>query len=136
MPKKLKERELEKGNRFFPHFSETFNSNDSKPYFSFKHLSNTHCISKCDKDEKSDFADTMYKLSQLTWIQIINSHRHGLGTEKIHQSSIKQPRPVSITEDVVFLAIRFSGMKPMVGFRRNATFYPIWFDRTFDVYDH
>lgn len=127
---------LNQGKSFFPHFKDSFNSDLSKPYFSFKYLSKTYCITCCDKDEKASFAMTMYNLSQMTWLEIRKAHKHGLGTEKIEKDAIKVAVPKDITDDVTFLAIRFHGKKPMVGFRQNATFYVIWFDRDFTLYDH
>jgi hypothetical protein len=34
------------------------------------------------------------------------------------------------------IAFRFSGKKPMVGYKEGHTFNVLWFDRAFDVYQH
>ena len=75
-------------------------------------------------------------MSQLTWNEIRSAHRHGLGGEKIDRTAIKRPIPSHVTEDVTFLAYRFSGMKPMVGYRLKEMFHIIWLDRDFTLYDH
>lgn len=72
----------------------------------------------------------------MSWLEIRNAPRHGLGTEKISRDSLKVIVPASITEDVQFLALRFSGMKPMVGFRRNEIFHVVWLDRAFSLFNH
>jgi hypothetical protein len=72
----------------------------------------------------------------MTWNEIIQADRHGFGREKIPQSSIRRPMPPHVTEDVTIVALRFSGKKPMVGYQRDRTFHIIWFDCSFDLYDH
>ncbi|EML0361258.1 hypothetical protein RI835_000583 [Providencia rettgeri] len=62
--------------------------------------------------------------------------RHGLGFEKIKSSSIKASIPKHITDDVDLIAFRFFGMSPMVGYRNESTFFIVWLDRSFTLYDH
>jgi len=46
------------------------------------------------------------------------------------------PIPAHVTEDVQrFIAFRFSGRAPMVGYRVQAIFYLLWLDRNFTLYD-
>jgi hypothetical protein len=75
-------------------------------------------------------------MSQLTWNELRQAQRHGIGSEKIDRKSITRPIPSHITEDVTFLAFRFSGKKSMVGYRMKEMFHIIWFDRDFKLYDH
>ena len=74
--------------------------------------------------------------SQSTWKQLNQYHRHGQGYEKINRDALKAPIPGFIKPDVNFIAFRFSGKAPMVGFRDKSTFYILWFDARFDLYDH
>lgn len=108
------------------------------PIFSLQYLSTDHKFSfdSCNKDQKVKFADTLYKLSRLTWAQIQQTDRHALGTEKISRASIKPPIPSHITEDVNFLAFRFDDKAPIVGYRGNDVFHIIWIDRLYKLYDH
>jgi hypothetical protein len=77
------------------------------------------------------------ELSELTWAQLRQADRHGLGFETIDRSSIKSGIPGVVTADVNIIAFRFAGKKPMVGFRdRDGTFHIIWFDRAFRLYKH
>lgn len=106
------------------------------PKFSLEYLQKSHCLSLCSKDEKAALADRLHQLSQLTWQQIQQAHRHGQGSETIARTSMKVVLPSAITEDTPILSFRFSGMAPMVGFRREEVFYVVWLDRAFDVYPH
>jgi hypothetical protein len=107
-----------------------------KPVFSLHYLNRDFCLSACNRDEKASFADAMYKLSQITWNEVICSHRHGLGFEKISRDAIKSTIPEHLTDDVRMIAFRFHGKAPMVGYRDGNVFHVIWFDRAFTLYDH
>lgn len=72
----------------------------------------------------------------MAWNEVIQSPRHGMGFETISRSAIRRPVPAHITEDVTFIAFRFSAMKPMVGYRNEEMFHIIWFDCDFTLYDH
>lgn len=108
------------------------------PIFSLERIQATnYCLSKLCKDDKAAFSDSIYKRKQVTWSDIKKIGRHSLGFEKISKSSIKAPIPTFITDDVDhFLAFRFSGMKPMVGYRNKNVFFVLWFDHDFTLYDH
>lgn len=107
------------------------------PSFSFQFLHPNYCITKCTNEERLAFVDKMHRLSQVPWSQLRQAPRHGLGYENISRSSIKPTIPVSITEDVTFIAFRFCAKKAMVGFRSaEGIFHVVWFDRDFTVYDH
>jgi hypothetical protein len=41
-----------------------------------------------------------------------------------------------LTRDVTLVALRFSGLKPMVGYQIDEMFRVVWFDRDFSLYDH
>ncbi len=107
-----------------------------KPIFSLHYLQKSHCLTNCDKEQKSAFADTLYKLSQLTWNQIASSSRHGAGYERISQNAIKAPIPSHLQSDVNLIAFRFCALAPMVGYREGNIFHVVWLDRAFTLYDH
>ncbi|WP_439258024.1 hypothetical protein [Lonepinella sp. BR2271] len=114
-------------------------NNDKKPpMFSFHQIGKRYCLSSCQSGEKIDLIDTLHKLSQLTWQELINSNRHGLGTEKIAHSAIKGSSVPDfiIDQNITLIAFRFSGKKPMVGYRENQIFHILWLDRDFSLYDH
>jgi len=106
------------------------------PYFSLRYLQKEYCISKCSKDQKAAFADTILKLTQLSWSEINSCPRHGSGYERIKRNAIHPSIPKNITAEVNIISFRFFGKAPMVGYRDRATFYVVWLDPNFKVYDH
>jgi len=109
--------------------------NREKPTFCLRFVDPAFCITLCDKDDKAAFAERIRQLSTMTWNQIIQADRHGFGREKIHRTALPNP-PRGISEDVTFIALRFSGLKPMVGYQTEETLHIIWFDRDFTLYRH
>ena len=89
-------------------------------------------LSDCNDEEKAAFADKLAELSQLSWQQLTQAPRHGLGFEKIDYYQ----RPAIIPQDVSILAFRFCGKAAMLGFRYNRIFTVIELDRAFKAYDH
>lgn len=133
---RLKKPKKEKGKRISA--KEAPNYNERPPVFSLQRIPNTkYCLSALDKDDKSAFADSIYKRRIITWKEINNQSRYALGFEKISRDGIKSAIPKFITDDVDhFLAFRFNGKKAMVGFRQKDIFYVLWFDHDFSLYDH
>ena len=111
-------------------------SDQRSPVFSLQYLQNGYSLAECDKEEAAAFAQMLGKLSQMKWADIKTSSRHGLGFEKIARNALKVSIPNHVTEDVNFIAFRFSGMKPMVGYREGVIFHILWLDRLFSLYDH
>ncbi|HET7233942.1 MAG TPA: hypothetical protein VFJ16_28280 [Longimicrobium sp.] len=101
-----------------------------------RHLVDGWRVSDCERDDQAAFALTLERLSRLSWQEIRGAPRHGMGTEKIARDALKAPVPPGITDDVQFLALRFSGKKAMVGFRGGEVFHVVWLDPRFRLYDH
>ena len=114
------------------------NHDERPPLFSLERLQDgEYCFANLDQEHKAMFAEAIFKRKNLTWNQIKQIDRHGLGTEKIAKSSIKAAIPKFITDDVNhFLAFRFHGKKPMVGYRQKDVFFILWFDHDFSLYNH
>ena len=130
-------RERRKGRiRDKPAAGSVVNNDNLKPIFSLEYMVNEYGVGRCDAEQKAAFADALWQRSQLTWRQIIQAPRHGLGSEKIYRSSIAVGIPPAISEDVVFLSMRFYSNAPMVGFRVGQIFHIVWLDTGFSVYDH
>lgn len=100
-------------------------------------LNTGYCLTRCTEPERAAFASRIREMSQLTWIQIKGSQRHGQGCEEIPQNQIKGSKiPKGVEEDATLLAFRCVGLAPMVGFREGQTFHIIWIDRDFTLYKH
>ena len=111
-------------------------SDAAKPIFSLRHLDKNFSLTKCTKEEKAAFADTLYKLSQLSWQELRQAPRHGLGYERISRNAIRGAIPSHIAEEVGFIAFRFYGKAPIVGYRDRDIFHIVWVDREFKLYAH
>lgn len=112
--------------------------NKKTPLFSFERVQNgAYCFSVLDRNHKADVAEAIFRRKGLTWNDLIRADRHGLGLEKIPRASIGAPIPPFVTDDVKnFIVLRYSGLAPMVGHRIGRTFYILWFDHNFSLYDH
>ncbi len=95
-----------------------------------------YCLSHCDDGEKAAFADTLHKLSKLTWAEIKHAHKHGCGSEIIPRESLNAGLPPHVTDEVNVLAFRFKGKAAMVGYRDDRVFYVLFLDRDFTLYRH
>jgi hypothetical protein len=97
-------------------FDEKF---EEKPCFCFQYLHPKYTSAACTDEQKLALVSTLEKLSALTWIQIESMHRHGLGSEKISRDAIRPDIPAAVPKGATFLAIRFAGLAPMIGFRER-----------------
>lgn len=120
-----------------PH-SKPVSDNDQRPVFSFEHMpqGSGWSVNCCQLEDRAQLSAKLYQLSSLTWMQISQAPRHGLGTEIIPRNQIASPVPSSVTEDTSLLAFRFSGKKPMVGYRDGRVFHVLWLDWNFSLYPH
>lgn len=106
------------------------------PIFCLKFLHKEFSLEQCDKNDKSALIDQIYRLSQLTWREIMLAPKHGMGSEKISIDSLKTRLDNNFSEDETILALRFSGKKPMVGIKRDNIFHILFLDTKFTLYKH
>jgi hypothetical protein len=134
--KRIKTPETKQGSRI--NISEPINYDQRAPIFSLERIqAGAYCFSALDKEGKAQFAEAIFKRKSLTWGQVKTIDRHGLGLEKIAKHSIKAAMPPFITDEFDdFIALRFNGKSPMVGYRLNDVFYVLWFDHNFTLYNH
>jgi hypothetical protein len=107
------------------------------PIFCLRYLHKNYNVESCSQSDRASLIRQMANLSQLSWDDIKQSGRHGMGSEKINRKSIKVSIPKEITPDVEdFLALRYSGKKVFIGFRNYYIFHMIYIDSDFSVYKH
>lgn len=111
-------------------------TNHLKPNFSFEHLVGSHSVEACEQEDRASLAVQLCKIGSLTWGDIQRAPKYGLGHEKISHDSIKASIPDVVTPDTALLSFRFNGKKPMVGFRSGQTFFVLFLDRDFSLYNH
>lgn len=117
---------------------ETINYSQKPPIFSLERLqSGKYCLSSLCQEDKASFSDSQFKRKNISWYEVDKIDRHGLGTEKIPKSAIRAALPPFITDDFShFIAFRYRGRAPMVGYRQKDVFFVLWFDHDFTLYDH
>ncbi len=118
---------------------DSVNYDDRTPKFCLHYLTNgKYCLSQCQKNHKSSFADTIRILSQSKWKDIKGVNRHSNGYELINDKKLRKflPKNSKITEDVNIIAFRYHGTNPMVGFRSNDIFHVLAFDHDHTLYKH
>jgi hypothetical protein len=124
------------GRRLKAPISPDIPDNQLPPIFSLQYMdTGKYGLNKCTPDEKAQFVDVLYRLSQLTWNTIQSTSKRGLGHEKIPRTILRASIPKHVTQDVTLIAFRFSG-KRMVGYRQRRTFYVLWLDLDLSLYDH
>lgn len=108
------------------------------PIFSFEKMQegSGYSVTCCQRDDQAALSKCIFKLSKVTWRDIRHSPRHGIGTETIHRASLKVGLPHGIPDDATLIAIRFNGMKPMIGYRDARVFYVVFLDSNFSAYNH
>ncbi len=134
MPKKIKKAKKRDSKKFKSHPEEK-SSQEQTPVFSCEYLDGDYWLLKCDKNHQAAFAKTIHKLSKITWAEIFQNNRHGVGYEKIEPKKIKAQIPEPALGKTI-IAFRYSGKSPMVGFRQKRVFYVLWLDRDFSLYSH
>ncbi|NQZ06206.1 MAG: hypothetical protein HRT35_03505 [Algicola sp.] len=118
--------------------NEPRNYDNEAPLFSLERVqSGKYCFASLDQENKAMFAEAIFRRKSIAWKEIKQIDRHGLGTEKIAKSCIKTAIPRFITEDFEdFLAFRYHGLHPIVGYRDKNVFFVLWFDHDFTLYAH
>ncbi|MDR0510372.1 MAG: hypothetical protein LBH06_04695 [Rikenellaceae bacterium] len=109
------------------------------PVFCFKYLHKDYGLEQCSDQEKKSLIEQIIQISRCDWHKLQLSPRHGIGSEKIEISSLRNgvSIPYDLTEDVNFLiAFRFDGMKPIIGHRNKFIFHVFFIDRDFTLYRH
>lgn len=108
------------------------------PIFSFEKMADKsgYSVNCCGDEDLIALAKRMFHLSRTPWRDIVHGRRHGTGTEKIDRNSINPAIPAGVTKDTTFLALRFNGKKPIVGFREGRVFHVLFIDKDFSVYAH
>ncbi len=132
---KIKGQEPNKGSKI--KLSITGEQKIDYPVFCFRHLHQNYSLESCQTEDREKLVERLYQLSKMSWQDIQLSNKHGFGSEKIKRHTIKPSIPKEISEDVdFFLALRYNGKKPIVGYRNGAIFHLVYIDYNFTVYSH
>ena len=136
---RIKQVQITKSQRINPKvdsYDNLENNANKNPSFCFKHINKKYGLKNCEKNELISFFDTLCKLSNLTWNEIINNNRHKLGLETIKIKSLKIPINKDLVNDDHLIAIRFHNKKPMLGFCQGCIYHIMFLDCKMNLYDH
>jgi hypothetical protein len=109
--------------------------NSLTPLISFRHVLHGYSPADCEMNELKAFARKLCDWSRMTWQQIIQAPREGMGLETIADTSLKRPAP-RITPDQRVLSFRIHGIVRMLGCRDGQTLHVFAVDRAGAWYDH
>jgi hypothetical protein len=113
-------------------------TNDQKPVFSFEYMQDGsgYSVNCCEAEDRAQLSARLFQITQLTWMEINQAGRHGMGTEIIPRDKIEAKIPSAVSDDTRLLAFRYNGKRPMVGYRDGRMFYILWLDWNFTLYPH
>ena len=111
-------------------------SNNEKVVFSFEHLADSGHGLECEPVEFKELIRHLKTVSSMTWQQVQDADRHGLGSEKIPKKEITEEIPPCHADREFFLSFRYSGNKPFVGIRSDRVLDVLYLDPNFDLYRH
>lgn len=136
---KLKHPPLHKNNqRIVPPHEAVVNFNSKKPKLSFEFLAGDYCITKCELREKAEIVDTLYRLSQHSWQELLTLGRKHGGCEPLSLSELNCPIPNDLLFQGQKHATVFHNVQriPVIGFRIEETLYIFGIDRDYTAYNH
>lgn len=113
-------------------------ANDSYPKFSFEFCFGTKkSIEQCSKDIKYRIMDKIIYLSQLAW-KDISGLRREQGFERIDVSSLSHNSntPVKFSDVNKVDVFRIGDKGRLIGYIEEDTFFIVWIDTKFEMYDH
>ena len=112
---------------------------DLYPKFSFEfNVNNNRSVEKGQKDERLAVLSKIIHLSRITWKEIGALPREQ-GFEKIDKTSFKSISdiPYKFKDEKQIDVFRLPSKKGrLMGFIENETFYIVWVDTKFNMYDH
>lgn len=134
MPAKIRNLRPHEGRLVKTHESSGVNTNTLHPRFCFHKIQRDYCLNQCSHEQKANFAMGLQRRGSMTWAELIQAPRDGLGQEII--ANLNVPRPASVSPDVNILSFRIGGLERMIGYRDGQDFHVIWVDVAGAVYDH
>lgn len=106
------------------------------PLLCLRHCQPGWGVEELTPDQCRDFLVKWEKRSKLTWEELVQHPKHGLGSELLHKSMFKPSVPEHLDRDR-YLVFRHEGNLPFAGFRAGDTFHVLWIEQKYnDLYNH
>jgi hypothetical protein len=107
------------------------------PLLCLRHLQPGWGFEEASGDICQHFLIKWAKRASLSWVELVQHGRHGLGSEKLPKKKIKPQVPEHLEPDDHYLVFRHEGNLPFVGFRSGDVFHVLWIEREYnELYDH
>jgi hypothetical protein len=112
------------------------NSGSGYPILCLRHLQDEFGIDNLDPDHCREFLRKWHKRAVLTWTDLIQHPKHGLGSENLPKSKFKPAIPEQL-EQAKYMFFRHSGNMPFAGFRSGDVFHVLWIEAKYNtLYEH
>ena len=107
-----------------------------KPMFSLSNVIKTYCCIKesCNNEEKKHILEKLVELSDLTWQEIKNAPKTGMGFELIPIQQFNVSLPSQYDAEEKLYVFRLTKKMRMAGTRRNENFNILIIDRNHNSY--
>lgn len=106
------------------------------PLLCLRHLQSGWGFEDATSDQCQAFLVKWAKRASLTWTELTQHAKHGLGSEKLPKSKIKPSIPEHLETDN-YLVFRHEGNLPFMGFRSGDVFHVLWVESRYnDLYQH
>lgn len=112
---------------------------DDKPVFCFRYLLTSYGIKhdSLNQRRKSDLAERLSEISQLTWKDLMRADRHGQGFEMLPVDQLKCGLPTQFEDEKRVMVFRYSERLPMIGIRRGSMYHLLAIEANYnDLYQH
>ncbi|BBY22694.1 hypothetical protein MSTO_28990 [Mycobacterium stomatepiae] len=106
------------------------------PVLCLRHLQPGWGFEEAAADQCQAFLIKWAKRASFTWTELVQHHKHGLGSEKIPRSKINPQIPPHLELDD-YVVFRHQQNLPFVGFRSGDVFHVLWVEREYnELYQH
>lgn len=106
------------------------------PLLCLRHCQSGWGIEQLSAEQCREFLVKWEKRAKLTWTELVQHSRHGLGSEQLPKRVFKTAVPEHLEQDR-YTVFRHEGNLPFVGFRAGDVFHVLWFESRYnDLYDH
>ena len=106
------------------------------PVLCLRHVQAGWGVGELTDAQCREFLVKWEKRAKLTWKELVQHPKHGLGSEFLPSSKFKTSAPEELERDR-YMVFRHEGNLPFAGFRAGDTFHVLWIERQYnDLYDH
>ncbi len=111
-------------------------ADESYPVLCLRFVQSRFGFEELTEKQRSEFIRKWAKRAQLSWTELVQHSRKGLGFENIPAHEIKRQAPESLAAGR-YLVMRHEGNHAVVGVRAGGAYRVLWIEANYgDVYDH